>query len=179
MACYENGTAQKAPPCAGETRPVYFCTTGLSRIELPQHIVKRIAGMVGVRPGSAPWQGSTFAALLGGAGSATKAWRLLVKEVMAQDERAYLTVSGACAAAECLFAFPQCTALRIRHVVRACDVAIVLMPRLVLSLDLSGCNAIRRWELMQTVPYRRQDVPGSRAYLPGTAGHSHRPARFS
>ena len=81
----------------------------------------------------------SFAALIGVVGSATKAWRQLVKEMAAQDDRAYLTVSGACSAAECLHAFPNGRALRVTRLVRVSDLALVLETQSVHSLDLSSC----------------------------------------
>ena len=55
---------------------------------------------------------------------------------------------------------------------------------LAVGTPVGGCvtgRRVGRRLVMQTVPYRLQDVPGSRAYLPGTAGLPHRPqaARFS
>jgi hypothetical protein len=153
----------------------YFRTAAHAPIDLPRQLVHQIAvHLIGVkvatstpakggkgrglgkggRNGSGHCRGpeaSSFALLIGGAGSTTKAWRLLVKGMMAQDDRAYLAVPGVAAAAECLSAFPRSLALRIKHAVRAGEVACVVASRPVRSLDLSGSGTMRRCTRLGTL----------------------------
>ena len=81
-------------------------------------------------------------------GSVTKAWRRIVKELLAQDEGAWLTATGSCArvGAACLRAFPLARAIRFRGDVTLCEIGTLLTGRSVQKLDLARNRMLRAFK---------------------------------
>ena len=97
-------------------------------VQLANYITMHVAGSVG------------YKALLKRLGSATKAWRHVVKAVAAADSKTecWFSVPSIRAAAQCLGGFPNLQALRFGGTARVREIVLVLLKRSVVQLDLSG-----------------------------------------
>ncbi len=105
-----------------------FATVNQEPIDLPEQVLVMIVSRVrDMRPATAEADaGSLYADVMHGIGSVSRLWRCLTKGVLTGDERAWLRVRGAAAAAECLSCFPRALWLRIVGGARAGDIGAVL-----------------------------------------------------
>jgi hypothetical protein len=131
----------------------FFATPTQAPIQLPEHVLATIVlllpevipavpetGTLHVRAADAR---SLYAGVVGGIGSVCKAWRLLVKRVLMGDELAWLRVSCAAEAAECLSSFPHARSLRIVGDASAGDIVAVLGSRSVTRLAIANNRMTR------------------------------------
>jgi hypothetical protein len=81
-----------------------------------------------------------------GIGSVSRLWRKLAKAVLMGDERAWLRVPGAAAAAECMACFPRALSLRIVGDGRVGDIGAVLGSRSVMRLAIADNGTMRSCE---------------------------------
>jgi Leucine-rich repeat (LRR) protein len=144
----------------------YFATASYVPIDLPEQVLTLILSLVHKQaktPGDHACCGGVSAIptalrdVMCGIGAVTKGWRRLVGEFRMRDGSAWLRVSGACAAAECLSAFPRAHSLRVDGDARVRDVVTVLASRSVerLSLEhnksLRHCRGLRHMASLRTL----------------------------
>jgi hypothetical protein len=89
---------------------------------------------------------SLCADVMHGIGSVSRLWRRLAKGVLMGDELAWLRVSGAAVAAECMACFPRAQSLRIVGGARADDIGSVLRSRSVMQLAIATNDAMHDCE---------------------------------
>ena len=113
-------------------------------IDLPEQILTTIVSLIrDARPTTAEAGARSLCAdMMHGIGSASKLWRRLAKGVLMGDELAWLIVTGAATAAECMDSFPTARSLRIVGNARAGDVGAVLGSRSVTRLEIVRNNVI-------------------------------------
>jgi hypothetical protein len=142
-------------------RSPYFATASYVPINLPEPVLTLImlfvresaratvdraccAVMPAEADGAQAGSNAAFHAdLMRGIGAVSIGWRRLAKESRMRDGLAWLRVSGACTAAECLSAFPCARSIRINGRARPRDVVAVLASRSVEQLALEHNDAVR------------------------------------
>jgi hypothetical protein len=115
-------------------------------MQLPEDVLAKIVSLLPELVPADPEEDasrSLYADVVGGIGSVCKAWRLLVKHVLMGDELAWLRVSGAAEAAECLSSFPRVRSLRIVGDASAGDIVAVLGSRSVTRLAIANNRMTR------------------------------------
>jgi hypothetical protein len=125
-----------------------FATPHHAPIDLSEDVLTVIVlHLRGSTPATADAEArSLYAGVMGGIGSVCRSWRRLVKGVLMGDETAWLRVSRAAGAAECMACFPRARSLRIVGGARGGDIGAVLGSRSVVRLALCKNDVVRNCE---------------------------------
>ena len=127
------------PPAAGQARSSTALPSSIFSARPEGHLPEKAIFLIlsHMRVAAGEEARALYAGMMCGIGSASRSWRSFAKNVLMEDELAWLSVSGA-AAADCLTAFPHAHSLRITGDARAADIAAVVASRPVVRLALAS-----------------------------------------